>query len=107
MARITLRQIVEGLPAKDSYGRRRAVIQCIHGERRYVVGEVRGDTVLGVVWPHSLEHATHDIYVSCSVCPEGSGRWILDLGEIRSALRAPHSGIIKLAVTDVARRVEN
>ena len=102
-----IRRAQAGPAASDraQYGRRRAVVQCHHGSRRYNVGEVRGHVVIGTTWPHDLKHANYEVATRCMECPGTTGlRW-LDLGLIRAALREPHDGVLKINVDEVSRRV--
>ena len=91
---------------KAKLGPRRAVIQCHHGQRRYVVGEVRGHAVLGTTWPHDLRYASYDIFVRCTRCPGPTGLRVLDLAKIKGALRREHKGVLKIDVNDVCTCVE-
>ena len=95
--------MVKGMPDKASFGRRRAVLQCHHGTRRYDVAEVRGNVVIGTTWPHSLKHASYEIFAVCEQCPGSTGTRVLDLNAIRAALRVPHAGVLKLNVDSVSR----
>ncbi len=61
--------------------------------------------VIGTTWPHDLKHANYEIYARCRRCPGEAGLRVLDLGEIRTALRTPHRGVLKVNVDDAARRV--
>jgi hypothetical protein len=98
--------LFHGLPDKRSFGPRRAVVQCHHGMRRYVVAEVRGHVVIGTTWPHDLLHANYEIFAVCEKCPRQTGLRALDLSKIRVELREPHAGVLKLNVNDVSRSVE-
>jgi hypothetical protein len=103
--RQTLDQINHGMDAPETFGRRRVVIQCHHGDRRYDVGEVRGHALFGTSGPHDLRYCNYEVLTRCTKCPGMTGLRALDTAKIREALRRPRRGVLKLDVTEVAEIV--
>lgn len=89
---------------RSQYGPVRAILQCHHGQKRYLVGEVRGFLVMGTVWPHDRGHdyryANYDVYVSCRECKRV---FKLDMQAIRNRMARPAKGRLKIHIDSVGR----
>jgi len=103
-----LKQAYPGQLALDkaAHGRKRAILQCHHGDQRYTVGEIRGQVIFGIHGPHDLHRASYVVYVKCMQCPGDTGLRVLELTKLRAALHGPHPGNMqKVDVDAVSERL--
>lgn len=109
--RPTLKDMVlraqNGPTGRAEHGPVRARLQCHHpGNRRYLVGEVRGNAILGMDSPHDLPNdvakANYEIYMSCNVC---KSLFMLDMSKVRAELGKPGHLPRKIDISLVSRVV--
>lgn len=103
-----IKQAEPGQLARDkkAAGPRRALLQCHHGDNsRFSVGEVWGNAVFVPHGPHDVARASYAVYIKCKKCPGQTGLRVLDLKALRHALAVPHTGLLKIDVDSVSRRV--
>ncbi len=102
---VDLVRAARGEHDRTVHGPRRVTLYCQNGHSRRTVGEVRGRAVYGNYGPYDLLSSNKDVWAQCRACPAGQGSYMVDLGLLRTKLKQPHRGQLKLSVAEVARRV--